>query len=153
MDVLIAYESKYGNTKLVAETIGEGMKEVDGINLVIKNIEEIDVPNLDNFDAILIGSPNHWFKQTRAIAKFINQLATLPLEGKSFAVFDTHLKKPHRHKAVERMEDQFKKKMPNMKRIMPGLEVLVSGIKGPIPEGELPKCKEFGNLVATNLMR
>ena len=152
MRVLIVYESKYGNTKLVAETIGEGMKEVEGINLDIKNIEEIDVTNIDNFDAILIGSPNHYFKQTRAIKKFITQLAAIPLEGKSFAVFDTHLKNI-RHRAVEKMEEQIKKNIPNMKMIMPGLKIRVKGIKGPITEGELPKCKEFGKLVATQIFK
>ena len=152
MRVLIVYESKYGNTKLVAETIGEGMKEVEGINLDIKNIEEIDVTILDNFDAILIGSPNHYFKQTRAIKKFINQLAAIPLEGKSFAVFDTHLKNI-RHRAVEKMEEQINKNIPNMKMIMPGLKIRVKGIKGPITEGELPKCKEFGKLVATQIFK
>ncbi len=152
MRVLIVYESKYGNTKLVAETIGEGMKEVEGINLDIKNIEEIDVSIIDNFDAILIGSPNHYFKQTRAIKKFINQLAAIPLEGKSFAVFDTHLKNI-RHRAVEKMEEQIKKNIPNMKMIMPGLKIRVNGIKGPITEGELPKCKEFGKLVATQIFK
>ncbi len=152
MRVLIVYESKYGNTKLVAETIGEGMKEVEGINLDIKNIEEIDVTIIDNFDVILIGSPNHYFKQTRVIKKFINQLAAIPLEGKLFAVFDTHLKNI-RHRAVEKMEEQIKKNIPNMKIIMPGLKIRVKGIKGPISEGELPKCKEFGKLVATQIFK
>ncbi len=152
MRVLIVYESKYGNTKLVAETIGEGMKEVEGINLDIKNIEEIDVTIIDSFDAILIGSPNHYFKQTRAIKKFINQFAAIPLEGKSFAVFDTHLKNI-RHRAVEKMEEQIKKNIPNMKMIMPGLKIRVKGIKGPITEGELPKCKKFGKLVATQIFK
>ena len=152
MNVLIVYESKYGNTKLVAETIGEGMKEVEGIDVTIKNFEEINIHNLDNFDAILIGSPNHYFKQTRAIKNFINQLATTPLEGKSFAVFDTHLKNI-RHRAVEKMEEQIKKNIPNMKMIMPGLKIRVKGIKGPITEGELPKCKEFGKLVATQIFK
>ena len=33
--VIIVYESKYGNTKRVAETIAEGMKEVGGIKTSI----------------------------------------------------------------------------------------------------------------------
>ncbi len=151
LNVLIVYESKYGNTKLVAETIGEGMKEVEGIDVTIKNFEEINIHNLNNFDAILIGSPNHYFKQTRAIKNFINQLATTSLKGKSFAVFDTHLKSI-RHRAVENMEKQIMKNIPNMKLITSGLKIRVNGIKGPITEGELPKCIEFGKLVVTKIL-
>jgi len=35
--------------------------------------------------------------------------------------------------------------------IAPGLSIKIQGIKGPILEGELPKCEEFGNKVATQL--
>ena len=33
------------------------------------------------------------------------------------------------------------------------IPVNVKGIKGPITEGELPKCKEFGKLVATQIYK
>jgi len=32
-----------------------------------------------------------------------------------------------------------------------GLQVAVEGIKGPLIEGELDKCKEFGKEIAKNL--
>jgi len=35
--------------------------------------------------------------------------------------------------------------------IASGLSIKVQGIKGPILEGELPRCEEFGNKVATQL--
>ena len=33
--VIVVYESKYGNTKLVAETIAEGMREIEGVETVV----------------------------------------------------------------------------------------------------------------------
>jgi flavodoxin len=33
--VMIVYQSKYGNAKLVAETIAEGMREVEGVEAVV----------------------------------------------------------------------------------------------------------------------
>ena len=41
--VVVVYESKYGNTKLVAETIIEGMKEVSGIETVLSELKEVDL--------------------------------------------------------------------------------------------------------------
>jgi len=32
--IIIVYESKYGNTRLVAETISQGMREVPGIEVL-----------------------------------------------------------------------------------------------------------------------
>ena len=38
--VFVVYDTKYGNTKLVAEKIVEGMSEVEGIETAISDIEK-----------------------------------------------------------------------------------------------------------------
>jgi len=43
------------------------------------------------------------------------------------------------------------KKAPGLKLVVPGLSIKVDGMKGPITEGELSKCKEFGAKIATQL--
>ena len=43
------------------------------------------------------------------------------------------------------------KKLPNLKLISPSLSIRVQGIPGPIAEGELPKCKDFGRKIANQL--
>ena len=148
--VIVVYESKYGNTKRVAETILEGMKEVEGIETVIRELKEVDLNRIPEYDAILIGSPNHFGGPTRSVKKFIDQLGKLPLEDKMFAVFDTYLAKDF-EKAVKKMEKRIKEKAPGLKQIAPGLSIEVQGTKGPISDGELPKCKEFGNKIATQI--
>ncbi|MCP8309116.1 MAG: hypothetical protein H3Z54_10565 [archaeon] len=67
-----------------------------------------------------------------------------------FAVFDTYIGKDF-EKAVKKMEKQINEKVPELKMIAPGLSIRVQGIKGPVSEGELPKCKEFGNKIATQI--
>ena len=91
--VMVIYESKYGNTKLVAETIIKGMRGVSGTETVISELKEVDLGQLADFDAILVGSPNHIGNATRGIRKFIDKLGKLNLEGKPVAVFDTYLSK------------------------------------------------------------
>ena len=49
------------------------------------------------------------------------------------------------------MEKQIGDKAPGLKLAVPGLSIRVDGMKGPITEGELPKCKEFGLKIATRL--
>ncbi|HDH07341.1 MAG TPA: flavodoxin family protein, partial [Thermoproteales archaeon] len=65
--VFIVYDTKYGNTKLVAEKIVEGMREIKGIETVVSDVKEVDLERIANSDAILIGSPNHWGGPSRTI--------------------------------------------------------------------------------------
>lgn len=148
--VIVAYESKYGNTKLVAETIIEGMKEVKGIETVLSELKEVDLNEIHDYDAILVGSPNHFGGPTRGVKKFIDKLGKLNLKGKMFAVFDTYMGGGF-EKAVKKMEKKIKEKAPGLKQIAPGLSIKVQGMKGPILEEDFPKCKEFGKTIATQM--
>lgn len=64
------------------------------------------------------------------------------------AVFETYLGGAF-EKAVKKMERQIAEKAPGLKIVTPGLSIRVDGIKGPITDGELPKCQEFGIRIAT----
>jgi len=148
---IVVYESKYGNTKLVGEAIVEGMSKVEGIETVIEELKEVDLDKIAGYDAILIGSPNHYGGPTKGIMNFIDNLGKLNLEGKLVAVFDTYLGKGFFEKAVKRMEKRINEKVPGLKQTGPRLSVEVQGSKGPIVDRELPKCKEFGRNIAAQL--
>lgn len=127
--VIVVYESKYGNTKLVGEKIIEGMNEVGGIEAVLSEPKEVDLNKIVEYDAILIGSPNHFGGPTRGIKKFIDKLGKLPLEGKMFAVFDTYIGGDF-EKAVKKMEKRINEKVLGLKRLASGLSIKAQGIKG-----------------------
>ena len=148
--VIVVYESKYGNTKLVAETIAEGMREVGGIETIVSEVKEVDFDKILDYDVILIGSPNHLGRPARSIRKFIDKLGKLNLNGKQVAVFDTYIGKDF-EKAVKKMEKRINEKAPGLKLIVPGLSIKVQGIKGPILDEELPRCKDFGHKIATQI--
>jgi len=150
MKVIVVYESKYGNTKLVAETIAEGIREVEGIETVVSEVKEVDLNRIADYDAILLGSPNHIGGPTGGINKFIDRLGKLPLREKPFAVFDTYIEKDF-EKTAKKMEKRIGEKVPGSKLAAPGLSIRVDGMKGPISEGELPKCKEFGKKIAAQM--
>ena len=146
---IVVYESKYGNTKLVSETIIEGIRQVAGIETILSEISEVDINRLIEYDAILVGSPNHMGSATRSIRKFIDKLESLNLKG-NFAVFDTYMAKDF-EKAAKKMENQITKRVPELKQMAPVLSIKVAKMKGPIDAGELPKCKDFGVEIATLL--
>lgn len=146
---IVIYESVFGNTKHAAETIIEGMKGA-GVDATLSTPKELDPNQLTDFDAVLVGSPNHMGGATRGIRKFIDKLGKLKPEVKLVTVFDTHAGNEY-EKAVKKMEKQIGEKAPGLKLASPGLSIRVEGMRGPITEGELPKCKEFGIIIANQL--
>ena len=150
--VFVVYDSKYGNTKIAAENIFEGIREVEGIEVAVGYVKEIDVGKLANYDAIVLGAPNHMGRHSQTMKKFVNGLAELDVKAKNAAVFGTYsgrVRDPDR--AVKKLEKLVEKKLPNLKLISPSLSIRVQGIPGPIVEGELPKCKDFGRKIANQL--
>jgi flavodoxin len=131
--VFIVYDTKYGNTRLVAEKIAEGLREIKGIKTTISYIEAADLETLSDYD----GLSGHNF------------------EGKVFAVFDTFVGKNSDFflgKAVRKMEKAIGEKVPDLKLLAPGLSIRVGGTKGPVVEGELPKCRDFGRKIGSQLI-
>ena len=148
--VFVVYDTKYGNTKLVAEKIVEGMREVEGIETAISDVEEVDLEKVADSDAILIGAPNHIGRPSRTIRKFIDKLGKLDLKAKWVAVFDTYLGGDF-EKAVKKMEKRIGERVPGLQLITSSLSIRIQGMKGPIVDGELPKCRDFGKKIATQL--
>lgn len=131
MKAIIVYESRYGNTKLVAEKIAEGINEVGGTEVSIKKLREADPSEVSEYDVILIGSPNHFGGPTRGIGRFIDKLGKLQLQDKMFVTFDTCFEK-----AVRKMERRVKEKAPGLKQLSPGLT-------GPVRKGPTYKGTRF----------
>jgi len=148
--VFVVYDTKYGNTKLVAEKIVDALREIEGIETAISDVEEADLEKVADSDAIVIGAPNHMGGPARAIRKSIDKLGKLDSKAKWAAVFDTYLGGDF-EKAVKKMEKRIGEQVPGLKLITSGLSINVQGMKGPIEEGELPKCKDFGKRIANQL--
>jgi menaquinone-dependent protoporphyrinogen IX oxidase len=149
MKILVVFDTKYGNTKTVAQTIMEGMKEVENIEVTLSNMKKVDFKKLDEYDAIVMGCPNHFGGPTRTAKKFINKLGKVNFR-KQIATFDTYIKTDFEI-AVKKMEERINEKIPGSQLVLPGLSIKVEDMKGPILEEEFPKCKEFGKRVAVQL--
>ena len=143
MRVLIVYDTKYGNTKKVGELIAEGINTAEGNELIVESVKNIDVNKEETYDLLLIGSPNHIGSHTKSVKKFIKSLSKAPLKVNSYAAFDTYMGKDF-EKAVGKIEKQISKAIPDLSKASPGLSIKVGGMKGPIVEEDLSKCKDFG---------
>ena len=148
--VFVVYDTKYGNTKLVAEKIGEGLREVEGIEIAISDVKESEIGKVADSDAILIGAPNHIGNPPRTVRKLIDKLGYRNVKAKWIAVFDTYMGGDF-EKVVKKMEKKIGEKLPSLQLLTSGLSIRVKDIKGPIMENEIPKCTNFGRKIANQL--
>jgi NAD(P)H dehydrogenase (quinone) len=77
--VLIAYYSKSGNTKLMGEAVAKGARSVEGIEVILRSIEEVQSEELLQASAIILGSPVYNANVAPAVQEFIN---SWPFEGR-----------------------------------------------------------------------
>jgi flavorubredoxin len=152
MKVFIIYDSKYGNTKNVAERILEGIKQVEGIEVEISYATEVDPKIITSYDALIIGAPNHMASPSLTMKKFVDKLDELNLNAKNVAVFGTYSGRARvTDRAVKKMEKIVGKTLPNLNLLQPSLSVKVKGVTGPVAGGELPKCLDFGKRIGNKL--
>jgi len=152
MKILIIFDSKYGNTKIAAENILEGIKQVEGIVAEISHVKAVDSQRVLSCDVLILGAPNHMAGPSRTLKKFVGKLAELDLNATKVAIFGTYsgrLRSTDR--AVKKLEKIVEKTMPKLKLLSSSLSIRVKGVKGPVAEGELTKCEEFGRRIANQL--
>lgn len=88
--VLIAYTSVTGNTKQMAEYIGEGVR-FGGAEAVVKDISSIkEVDSLEGFDGYIFGSPTFHRDMAGSMKTFLFLAKKANLEGKLAGAFGSY---------------------------------------------------------------
>ena len=85
---LVIYYSRTGNTKKMAESVAEGIKN-EGMEVVIKEVKDVDAGELLKYDAIAIGSPTYYGTMAAEIKKLLDDSVKFhgKLDGKIGASF------------------------------------------------------------------
>ena len=107
MNILIVYFSNTGNTKRVAELVGEKLQSFGEIT--IKNAMTTSPENIEWADVVIIGSPIHGYilfgqKFCPQVIKFIDKIIPVDLHQKKIILFATYLFSPGR--AFKKIEKQ-----------------------------------------------
>lgn len=142
--IILVYDTKYGNTKTVAEAIAHGI-EGEGIEVDLKSVGETQPADAAKYELMVLGSPTQMGSTKKDMKKFLKSFKGIDLSGKKFAAFDTRLKKAKKG-AVNKIEAIMTKY--GAVKVTDGLVVEVSGMKGPLVEGSEEKANAFGAKVA-----
>ena len=77
-NILITYFSKTAHTQSMAEEVAKGAQSIQGVQVVIKSIDQASTKDLLEADAIIVGSPVYNANIAPEVVKFIS---TWPFEG------------------------------------------------------------------------
>ncbi len=88
MKTLVVYDSVFGNTKRIAETIA---KTIPKSKLV--SSKKTNLAQLKNLDLLIVGSPTYGGRPTTAILNFLNKINNGSLKKIKIAAFDTRFSK------------------------------------------------------------
>jgi flavodoxin len=159
MKALILFRSHYSNTKQVADVLAKELAAA-GIESVAADLRR-KLPDLDEFDAILLGAPTRMARVTRRALSVLKRLSKKGWGKKPVAVFDTYGPEPA---TPEEMEKGRKWIIPGAAGLMhqrakdlglntyeKTLRCEVQGMKGPLKDGQLEKAaafaKEFAGII------
>lgn len=89
--ILITYHSQSGKTQAMAEAVAKGVAEVQGVEYILKPVDEVSEEEILSASAIILGSPVYNANMTPEVQAFINSwpFEGRPLKDKIGAVFVT----------------------------------------------------------------
>jgi menaquinone-dependent protoporphyrinogen IX oxidase len=151
MKGLVIYDSSYGNTKKIAETIEETLKE-SGMEVDLFSIKNVKKLNAKDYNFLVLGSPTRFGTMSFAIRFFLGKVKSKEWMNKPFAAFDTENPENMEKKewsAAEKIAERLRDK--KMSQLLPVLKAAVLGQKGPLKEGEIERTKDYARELAIKL--
>jgi len=87
--VLVVYDSETGNTEKMAFAVAEGAKQVSGVGVIVKKVDQTKLEDLLDADGIIMGSPTYFGQMSAKLKALIDESIEVheKLEGKVGAAF------------------------------------------------------------------
>lgn len=173
MRVAIVYESMFGNTRLVANAIADGLRDTDpNVELALTSTVDADAAGLAGADLVIVGAPTHAFRMSTPASRreavhpksgaapkgavepgadgqgMRDVLAQLPRGrvGQRGAAFDTRMRGPITGSAAQGMARRLKR--AGYALACPAIGFAVQTPGGPLVEGELDRARAWGARLA-----
>ena len=154
---VVVYDSRFGNTKRIAESLGLGLNET-GIPTVCLDAKDVIVDSLRQYDLICVGAPTEKFSASDSIKEFLERLKRLELSGKNAFAFDTKVSPGIFGSAAKYIEKELKNF--GLQIIAPHESATVSSTRSggeitgaKLRDGEEKKFEEIGKKIGASLAR
>jgi menaquinone-dependent protoporphyrinogen IX oxidase len=151
MKGIVVYDTSYGNTKKIAETIAETLEE-SGMEVDLFNVKNVRKLGAKDYNFLVLGSPTRFGTMSFAIRFFLGKVKSEQWMNKPFIAFDTENPENMEKKewsAAEKIAERLRDK--KMNQLLPVLKAAVLGQEGPLKEGEIERTKDYARELAIKL--
>jgi len=153
MGAVIVYESMFGNTRIVAEAIAEGLRASDpGAQVAVMPVAQAATGKLADADLLIVGAPTHFsriptprsrkaFAAGPGVREWLAALPAAP-PGRRAAAFDTRLSYPLAGSAARPISRRLHRRGYQIVASPAGF--IVQHSKGPLKDGERERARAWG---------
>jgi flavodoxin I len=138
---IIVYDTRSGNTGMMAKAIDEGMKEA-GVETSSERTVTATAGDIKDVDGVVLGAPTYHHDLIGSMKTFLFEMEKADLKGKVGAAFGSY---GWSGESVRMLTDTMKH-IFGMNVLEPGLKVL----RRPDDSG-LKQCREFGRRIAEKI--
>jgi flavorubredoxin len=108
MRVMVAFDTRYGNTEKVARALTRGIQR-DSIEVTCSNINDLQISTLVEYDLLVIGGPTQYHGISEPMKDFLEKLEAVNLKGKFGFAFDTRVNSFWSGSAAQAIERKIKR--------------------------------------------
>lgn len=137
MEILIIYDSNFGNTKKVADHVASQF----GSKASSLSVNDFKENHLQGIKLLVVGSPINAWRPTKKIKEFLTSLGHAKMKGIKAAAFDTRVKSFLSGDAAKKIAKALENSGANL--VAPPIGFYVKGNEGPLVEGELKKAEDW----------
>jgi flavodoxin len=151
MNILVLYDSVFGNTEKVARAIAGALEPYGPVTTL--RVTEARPGQFSGLGLLVVGSPTRGFRPTEDTQKFLKSLPTGTLNGVKVAAFDTRIAVEDTNSAFLRFMIKlfgYAAKPIAIRLKQKGGDLLlapegfyVKGTEGPLKEGELERAAHW----------
>lgn len=145
MSTLVVFDSNYGNTKTIAETIAAGL----GHGTVAVSVVGLNPESLAGVELLVVGSPIIGWKPSERMQAFLAGLGHGALRGIQAAAFDTRVRLFIHGDAAGKISHALEKAGARIVAKPQGF--IVEGKEGPLAVGEVEKAAAWADSITVAL--
>lgn len=172
MRALVTFESVYGNTRAIAEAVGDGLGELGEVT--VESHDEVDAAAAQRADLVVVGSPTHMHGLPTSLSRKMaaqageeegvtldpsatagagtrTWLSQQSGDGRAAAAFDTRIDKSPALTGSAARGIAKRLRRRGFELAVDPESFFVEDAEGPLAAGELERAREWGRAVAGRL--
>jgi flavorubredoxin len=148
---IVLFDTLYGNTERVANSLAKGMRE-KGVEVDCVNIKSASLDKLSDYDLLAVGAPTQALTASKPMKEFLSRIEKTSFRNKYGFAFDTRFDTRFAGSAAKYIEKKLREM--DLEIVRPRSSAIVTAAKGAVlAEGAEENFEVIGGEIAEALIR